>query len=127
MTFDTTLNPSSQPVFASVRRSVEVATIANGASLSDAIHVGDAIAGMIEMPSGWTAADLTFQVSSNGETYRDFQDGGGEYTLNAAASQAILLSGADWIGVRYFKIRSGTSSVPVNQGAERSLSVVLVA
>ena len=43
--------------------SVSSATIANGASLSGAVYVGNRRLIGIQMPAAWTAAVLTFQVS----------------------------------------------------------------
>lgn len=86
----------------------------------------------IIMPAAWTAADITFAVASeSGGTfvplYDDPGDGGTEVLIDGPAvstARAIdMLAGslAPW---RYIKIRSGTSGTPVNQGAERTLTVV---
>ena len=99
--------------------------IANGASLSGALDMGGAreIVG-IEMPSAWTAAALTFQVSTDGVTYQNlFGDGGTEVQFTVATSQNIALRQdacsllSKWC---FFKLRSGT---PVNQAADRTIGV----
>ncbi len=102
------------------------ATIANGQSLSAAINMYDIGAlSAIHMPAAWTAADLTFQASADGVTYNNlYNDSGGEYTVTAAAARAIVVNLADFLGIKFLKIRSGTSAVPVAQGADRSLSLV---
>ena len=107
----------------------KTATIANGASLSGAVDLGaGAILAGIQMPAAWTAASLTFQVSADGVTYANKFDAlGTEYSVAsaaAAASQYIALPPADWLGVRYVKVRSGTAAAAVNQGAERALTLV---
>lgn len=103
------------------------ATIANGESLSGAVDLGDGILTRIEMPAAWTAAGLTFQVSADNSTWLDlYDDAGSEVSVTADASQAMRVDFADWIGVRYLKARSGTSGTPVNQGAERVLSLITV-
>lgn len=101
------------------------ATIANGASLSGALDAGAGSRPVrIDMPAAWTAASLTFQGSNDGVTFRDLYDKtGAEYTVAASANQAIILPLADFIGIRRFKIRSGTAGAPVNQGGARSLFV----
>jgi hypothetical protein len=103
------------------------ATIANGASLSGAIDLGQSRAARIVMPAAWTAADLTVQTSYDGVTYNNlYNSDGTEYTIKAAASRSILLSLVDFIGIRFLKLRSGTSGTPVNQGADRVLTVLTV-
>ncbi|RZN10279.1 hypothetical protein CWO91_13890 [Bradyrhizobium genosp. SA-3] len=77
----------------------------------------------IELPSAWTAATLTLQVSTDGVTYRDLWDESGEVTYQAGANRAIHLSSFGWWTIRYLKIRSGTSAAPVNQGADRTIAL----
>lgn len=107
---------------------VKVATILNAASLSDAIDLGFYRLARIEMPGAWTAADFTVQVSSDGSNFSNLYDAtGAEYTIRAAASRAILVSLADFLGVRFIRLRSGTSAAAVPQGADRAINLVLVA
>jgi hypothetical protein len=111
---------------------VQPVTISNGTSLSAAVDL-ETTAGIgarlarIDMPAAWTAANLTFQASTDGVTYNNlFDSSGGEYTVTAAANAAIIVPLADFIGIRFLKIRSGTSGTPVNQAADRTLQLVLV-
>lgn len=107
--------PTAQPV-----------TIANGASLSDAIRPNGAAMVGIEMPATWTTANLTFQVSVDGTTYNNLYDSTGtEVTVTAAASRYIQLNPASFEGFLYVKVRSGTSGTPVNQGGARTIKVVV--
>lgn len=101
------------------------ATIDNGASLSDAVHVRDQTLVAVAMPASWTAASLTFQASHDGTTYRDVYDAEGtEFEVAAAASRWIALDPADFASAAYLKVRSGTTGTPVNQGAERAVTLV---
>jgi len=103
------------------------ATIASCGNLSAAVDLRGCAVLRLEMPASWTTANLTFQISSDASTYRDMYDAyGTEYTVMAAASRAIIMSAGDFFGVRYFKIRSGTSGTPVTQTAARSIGVVCV-
>lgn len=103
------------------------ATIANGASLSGAVDLGDSRAARLAFPAAWTAAVVTVMTSMDGTTYRDLYDKDGtEYTIQAAASRSVLLPVADFYGIRYVKFRSGTSAAAVNQGAARVLEVQAV-
>jgi len=103
-------------------------TILNGASLSDAISLGNRHLTEIIMPAGWTAAALTFQFSLDGITYNNAFSLTAELTANttaALANQSInIATTATFHGARYLKIRSGTAAVPVNQGADRVLTVI---
>jgi hypothetical protein len=103
--------------------------IPNGAAgLSAGTDLGLYRAARIAMPATWTAANLTFQASYDNATWNDLYDSYGvEYTVTAAASRSIILPIADFLGIRYIKIRSGTAATPVNQGAGRDLIVQLVA
>lgn len=101
-------------------------TIASGASLSDALELPDLrtiIA--IQMPSSWTAADITFEVSYDGTTYVPLYWDGSEFTASAAASYGLSLEPAVLAGWPFVKLRSGTSGTPVNQAAERELTVLI--
>ena len=115
---------------------VKTVTIANGASLSDAAacayKAGPAGSGSYEslvgivMPGTWTAANLTFQASNDNSTFTDLYNAAGtEVTVTAAASRWIAIDPADFAGVAYLKVRSGTSGSAVNQGANRTIGLVL--
>ncbi len=105
---------------------VHEVTISAGSALSAAVQLGDRHAVGIEMPGAWTAANLTFQASADGSTYRDlYDDSNNEYAVNADADRYLILNPADFAGIRFLKIRSGTSSSPVNQSAQRTLKLVM--
>jgi hypothetical protein len=100
-------------------------TIENGGSLSGAVDLGGRKLVAIDMPASWTAASLTFQASPDGATYDNMYDGATERSLTVAASYYSMLNIGDWIGVRYMKVRSGTSGTPVNQGGARTITLVV--
>lgn len=104
----------------------KTATIANGGSLSGAINLGYQRLVALVMPAAWTAAGITFQASPDGVTYTDVYDAtGAEYSVTVGASHTVIIPVADLIGMRFLKIRSGTSGTPVNQGAARAITVVM--
>jgi len=118
----------STTVEGAIRSAAIPVALAAGASLSDPIDAGDLRAARVQIPSAWTTANLTFQTSIDGVTYADLYDGNAtEYTIQAAASREILLPMVDFLGVRYLKIRSGTSGTPVAQAAARKLLLGLAA
>jgi len=106
--------------------SIKDVTIANGAAVSDVIKAGGAMFVGIQMPADWTAANLTILGSAEGDTYYDvYIAAGTEYVITAAEDRYIILDPALLAGLRFFKIRSGVTATPVNQGAERVLKIVM--
>jgi hypothetical protein len=102
------------------------ATIPTGATgLSTAVDLGSEVLVGYIMPATWVAAGLTFQTSPDGVSYNDFYDNTGtEISHTVAASRFVRVNPADWVGVRFLKVRSGTASVPVNQTASRDIILV---
>jgi hypothetical protein len=81
---------------------------------------------LIVIPAAWDAAAITYQVSLDGVTYGNLYDGATETSIASAsvvAGRVLRLPLSEWAGIRYLKIRSGTSAAPVNQVAERILSL----
>lgn len=115
----TAYGPGSPPVAMPV-------TIANGTSLSNAQRFdGTTLVGIV-MPSSWTAANLTFQVShDSGTTWNNLYDqSGNEVTVTAAVSRFITLDPASFGGLSYIKVRSGPAATAVNQAADRTVVLV---
>ena len=105
------------------------AVIANGASLSGVVELGDSRLFAVQMPTAWTAGNLTFQVSDDGTDFYDLYDSDGSEVVVTAggASRVIQLTNpARYLGLRWLKVRSGTTGTPVNQGAERTLVLICV-
>ena len=110
-------------------RKTQTVTILSGASVSDVMQVMDsAILGFI-MPAVWDAAALNIEVSCDGTNFAAvIYDGSGLAVSSwstpvAGAAYAVdTLSMLPW---RYFRFRSGTSGSPVNQTANRLITVVM--
>jgi hypothetical protein len=98
--------------------------IANGTALSAAISLGNKLLVGIAMPAGWDAAALTFQGSIDGATFLEMQGASAVLTYSAAAGQFIAVDPTLWRGVNVIKVRSGTSGAPVNQTADRTLTLI---
>lgn len=81
-----------------------------------AISVGD-----------WTTAGITVLVSDAVDgTFRPLYDqNGNEYVVTVSADKTFVVTPADTIGFGFMKIRSGTAASPVNQAAERTLTLFL--
>lgn len=102
-------------------------TILNAQSLSQQVDIGPLTLSAIVMPAGWSAAGLSLQASyDGGTTWVEVADKAAPLAIAAAAGQVIALDAYLTRGIVSFKIRSGTSGVPVNQGADRILTLVCV-
>lgn len=101
-------------------------TIPNGAAgLSAAVCLGSGALYAIVMPAVWVAAALTFQGSPDGVAYTNlYDDQGNEISLTVAASRQVSVDPALFGGCGYIKVRSGTAAVPVNQTADRALTLI---
>lgn len=96
----------------------QTATIADGQSLSDAIDLAEQRLTGIAIPTGWEAAQLTFQVSKDGAEFRELYDSAGAVSIPAgqlADDRYVLVDPVQFYSIRHLKIRSGTKAVPVPQ------------
>ncbi len=109
-----------------MRKACVIPTDASG--LSAEIDLGaNFLLCAIDMPDDWSAADLTFQVSSEpGGTFNNLYDSAGsEKSIKVDKDCYVVLGDLEfWRGVRYLKVRSGTATTPVQQGAARTLYLV---
>jgi hypothetical protein len=106
-------------------RETKEATIANGASLSGAIAVGQGVPVAILMPGTFTGTSMTFQGSLDGTTFTNLYDTSGtEVSITVAASRLISLEAIFFPAIPYLKVRSGTAGSPTAEGGARTLSIV---
>ena len=91
-------------------------TIAQGKSLSDGIDCSAGQIVRITVPQEFTEANLTFQVSSDGNLYNDlYDDDGDEVTVTANPDTSIVIAKA-WVrSVGFLKLRSGSRDHEVKQ------------
>jgi len=101
------------------------ATISSGTSLSGVIDLGIDTAMAIVMPAAWTAAAVTFQVSLDNVTWSNLKNKSddSEYTCTVSQGNSYTLPFTDFVPYRYIKIRSGTAATPVNQAADRIVTI----
>lgn len=103
-------------------------TIASAGSLSSAIDLGVRSPVAILMPDDWDDADLTFDGSIDGVSFRPlFRDDGGEVTVVAVAGSWVVLQPVMFCSVRYLKVRSGPTDTPVPQSSARTLLLIIKA
>jgi hypothetical protein len=102
-------------------------TIKMGQSLSDGLDCSAGDIARITIPQEYTAAPLTFQVSSDGELYNDLHTAvGSEVTVVAKPNTAIVLEKTLLPGFGNFvKFRSGTRTKPVTQREDCKFAVAI--
>ncbi|MGV8131611.1 MAG: hypothetical protein ACP5N7_05935 [Candidatus Pacearchaeota archaeon] len=104
---------------------ISTAVIDSNVAVGDSIDLADDRLIAIIIPSTWTTANLTFLASlGNGVWYNIYTYDGTELTYTAAASRWLIVKPIDFAGIRYLKIRSGTSGTPVLQADDRDVSLV---
>lgn len=115
-------------------RTIVAVTILNGTSLSAEVNLnGKRIVGIV-MPAAWTAAGIAFQALLDEPSalpkvpvFGNVVDvAGAEVVVTAAASTYIAAAAtAALYALGRIKVRSGTNAVPVNQGADRTIKLVV--
>lgn len=106
-------------------------TIANGTSQASMVNLHGRRLAAIYMPSAWTAAAITFLAATTPDAtaLSVVDDGGTEISLTVAVDQFVVLTGTDAEALKACQnlvVRSGTNATPVNQGADRTLYLVLL-
>lgn len=104
-----------------VQDSTFTATIANGQTASGAVDMNThALCGMF-IPSSFTGTTITFQTALTlAGTYVSVRDGAGSaLSKTVAQGQYIPLDPADFAGIRFLKIVSGSA-----EGGERVVTLV---
>jgi len=103
---------------------VQSVTIVNTQSLSNFVRFKQTTFVGYIIPAGWTTANLTFQASTDDSTFIDISDNFGNEIQHVVDTGYILFDPSIFAGVRVLKVRSGTSSTPVAQGADRIIQIL---
>ena len=108
---------------------VDGPTIAAGESLSDGVDVsgGKVIRITLPGPEEWRKANLTFQVSSDGNYFNDAWNDKGEEIMVPGVPHwcTIFVSGMHLEHIGWLKIRSGTRDHPVVQPNACKMAITL--
>jgi hypothetical protein len=100
--------------------------IAAGESLSDVVDATSGRIVRITMPSAWTSALLTFQISSDGLFFNEVCDFTGDYiSINVRAGSAVIVPEQFGIASQYLKFRSGTLDHPIPQEEIRNFAIAV--
>ncbi len=105
-----------------------VTTAATG--LSNIVDIQGMCPRAIQMSTAWTAANLTFMgaINSTGSMQSIRKTTAGtEVTYTSTLARINSLDPNDFAGIRFLQIRSGTTTTPVAQAAERALIVSFTA
>ena len=95
---------------------VDGPTIPAGESLSDGVDCSAGTIVRITVPQEFTKANLTFQVSSDGNFYNDlYGPDGSEVTLTASPDTGIVVPVVWSQSINWIKFRSGSRKAPVLQ------------
>jgi hypothetical protein len=101
-------------------------TISAGESLSDGIDCSSGEIVRITVPQEYTPANLTFQVSTDGNFYNDlFTSAGEEVTVAAEPNTGIVIQ-ERWVrSIAFLKFRSGTRDYPVKQREDCKFAIAV--
>lgn len=105
----------------------KTATIAAGASLSGAVVLGGDLLVGVALTT-WDSAGMTFQASVDGGVtfYNVYKDDGVELTFTTSTgNRYVAVDPSIFAGIEQLKVRSGTSSVPVNQTTAEVVTLIL--
>lgn len=100
-------------------------TIAAGASLSNALNVSNGVMFRLIMPSEWTPALLTFQISHDGLNFYNVFDADGKELARPIVPQSIMPFGHYVLDIHSIKLRSGTLRYPIDQQFTREFKIVV--
>ncbi len=120
-----TVNAAPSRSYVMLSEETDTAVIANGGALSGTVDSGGMRLVGILTPSTVTGTQMTLQASPDrGVTFFDVYDAAGnEYVISVGVSRFIPLDPAATAGMRYLRLRSGTSAVPVNQAQSTTLTL----
>ncbi len=121
----TTTSAATSRSYVMLSEETDTATIANGAALSGTVDSGGMRLVGILTPAAVTGTQLTLQASPDrGSTFFDVYDAAGnEYVITVGTSRFIPLDPAATAGMRYLRLRSGTTTSPVNQAQSTTLTL----
>ena|ERR1700748_1423192 len=105
---------------------VDGPTIAAGESLSDGVDCSAGTIVRLTVPLEFTPANLTFQVSSDGNFYNDLFDSKGEEITCVAKPTAGVIISEHWArSIAFIKLRLGSRDHPVDQKQDCKFAIAV--
>lgn len=106
-------------------QSVTDCVISSGASLSAAVDLGVYRLIGVSIPATFEPTSVTFQASYDGTTWNNvYKDDGTELSVVVGVSRRVVLDPAKFYGIRYIKVRGGTSGTPTTVAADRTIKLI---
>jgi hypothetical protein len=107
--------------------SIVTPTILAGQSLSGAVDMTTGQPEFIIAPANWTAANISFQVSTDGITFGDLHDAAGREVIMSCVAGSAIEFRADISAIKggQYKIRSGSRDHPVVQEQDAQFSIAV--
>jgi hypothetical protein len=97
-----------------------------GESLSEPVDLTGGTLLRVTMPKTWEDAQLTVQISTDGDLYNDLINyNGAEMSIPVTAGAAVLLPPNLMRGIGFIKFRSGSSSNPREQTEQRNFALTV--
>jgi hypothetical protein len=99
-----------------------------GKSLSEPLDISGGDIVRITCPGGWTPANLTFQISTDGQSgFNDLYDAeGNEVTVMVRGDNSAIMIRDPWAKhINFIKFRSGSAKYPVPQKDGRLFAVAI--
>jgi hypothetical protein len=105
---------------------VDGPTILKDESLSDGVDCSAGTIIRITVPQEFTDANLTFQVSTDGNFYNDlYSSDGQEITIAPEPDTAVIVSEIWTRSIAFIKFRSGTRMHPVAQEVDCKFAIAI--
>jgi hypothetical protein len=100
--------------------------IAASETISSAIDCSNGSPVLVMMPTDWTPADLTFQVSHDGVAYSYlFDTVGGEVTVDVVPGTSVRIPNDVANGARFLRFHSGRKDEPRPQAEQRMFTTII--
>ncbi len=106
------------------QQTVTDCVISNGQSLSASVDLGVYRLVGISIPSTFEPTTLTFQSSYDGSTWANVFKDGIEVSEPVGTNRRIVLDPSKFYGIRYVKVRGGTSGSATTVSADRTLKLI---
>lgn len=106
---------------------LENLTIAAGETVSSAVDCTDCILRTLRMPTEWSPAVLSFQLSPDGLQFFDLVDAvmGTEVQINVTPNSIVVIPDGIAHPMKFIRLRSGSAAEALVQEAERVFTLTV--
>lgn len=101
------------------------AFIRNGQSQSDNVDLGGYRLVGLSIPATFEPTTVSFLASFDGSTWNPVFDANGtEVTATVSTSRRVVLSPANFYGLKWVRVRGGTAASPTTVAADRTVRLI---